>query len=300
MAAPPELHLPWWAPWAALLAVAALGVLAGVAQMALGRAARPPQAGVLGHFAELRRCVARMVTAVCLALAVVFLVRLEPRRPWISFDAYDNVATQSFRRVASDLVPEDVSLTVLQPMDGFVAVFDVALGLSILVAMPYLLMQVGAFLKPALRPREQRLLVRALVPGAALFVLGALFAYVAVLPAALRALYSFSAALGAQPLLGVQAFASFTIMFLLVTGLAFQTPLVMYALARVGLVGPRRYLAWWRHAIVLIIIVAGLVTPDPTPVSQMLVSVPLVGLYFFGVVLSIPASRAYRRTLDAD
>jgi sec-independent protein translocase protein TatC len=79
------------------------------------------------------------------------------------------------------------------------------------------------------------------------------------------------------------------------TGLAFQTPLLMYGLARVGLATPRGYLKKWRHATVVIVIVAAVATPDPTPVSQLLVAGPMLGLYFLGVALAVPASRAFTR-----
>lgn len=289
------VDLPSWATWATLAALALLATLAGVSGAIAPRRTDPDRNTFFGHAKDLGRRVRRILLGVVAAIFVVMLVRIEPRAPFLGLDAVDNLAAQVFRRMASDLVPAGVQLVVLRPMDGFVALFDIAVGLGILLSMPYLLAQVGGFLLPALRPRERRLMWRFIAPIVLLFVAGALFAYTIVLPAGYRALYSFSSVIGAVNLLDVNEFVSFTLMFLALSGLAFQTPLVMVGLSRLGLVSPAGYLHYWRHTLVGILLVAGLATPDPTPVSQLLVSGPLFGLYFLGIALAVPAHKAYQR-----
>ncbi len=296
MALPIGSDVPAWATWATLAALAMLAALTAVAGgvVAKSRSAEAPM-GIWSHIAELRRRLVRMVLALIAAIAVVFLVRVDGRAPYVAFDAYDNLAAQVFRRMAHDLVPTDVRLVVTGPTDGFVAVFDVALALGVLVALPYLLAQLTGFFRPALRQHERRIIMTLVAPATLLFIVGVLFAYVVVLPAAYDALYSFASVLGADTLLQANAFVSFTLMFVLMSGVAFQTPLVMAGLARVGIGSPSAYLRKWRHAVVVILIVAAVVTPDPTPVSQLLVAGPLLGLYFLGIGLAVPARRAYDR-----
>jgi sec-independent protein translocase protein TatC len=253
--------------------------------------------GLWGHVGELRRRLVRSLAALAAGLALVFLVRVQARWPYVGLDPYDNLAAQVFRQGAADLVPPDVGLIVTRPMDGFVAVFDVAILLAVLLTLPYVLAQVVGFLAPALRQRERRVLLALVVPAFLLFALGIAFGYRVVLPTAYRALYGFSAVLGAQTLLDVNEFVSFTLLFLLLCGAAFQTPLAMYGLARAGLVRPAVFLRKWRHAVVAIVVLAAVATPDPTPVSQLLVSGPLVALYFLGVALALPGWRAHQRTL---
>lgn len=295
MAAPPPMQLPPWAPWAALSALALLAALVGAVGIALRRAPGEARDTFWGHVGDLRRRVVRMVLALAVALAFVFTARIETVAPWLGVDPYDNLAAQVFRRMVADLVPPGVQLVVLRPTDGFVAVFQVALGLAVLVSLPYLLAQAGLFIAPALRRRERRLLAMYLAPATTLFALGAAFAYVAILPQAFDALYTFSTNLGAANLLDVGEFVGFSVMLMLLAGAAFLTPLAMFGLARVGVAGPRGYLRYWRHTVVVVVILAGLVTPDPTPVSQILVSGPLVALYFIGILVSFPARRAYLR-----
>lgn len=297
MAASPPVDLPAWAPWAALTALALLAALvAGVGSWLRRLPLKGDRTTVWGHLHELRRRLVRIVLALVAGVGIAFLVRLQSAPPWLGIDPYDNLAAQVFRRMAADLVPSTVDLVVTRPTDGFVAIFDAALGLGILLTLPYLLAQIGGFFLPALRPRERKMLAWMVLPTLLLFLVGALFAYLIVLPAAYQALYTFSAVLGAKNFLDVNEFMGFTLMFLVLSGAAFQTPLVMYALARVGVTSPRAYLHYWRHVIVAIVIVAGLVTPDPTPVSQLLVAGPLVGLYFLGIALSVGARRAFERS----
>jgi sec-independent protein translocase protein TatC len=294
VAEPPDL--PSWSPWAALAALALVGLLAAVVGWRLGRRTADPL-GFWGHVQELRLRLARMVLTLAIAVAAVFLVRIEAQAPYVGIDPYDNLAAQAFRRMAADLVPADVRLVVTSPAEGFVAMFNVALGLGVLASLPYLLAQVGQFLWPAMAARERRILGLALGPAAALFAVGAAFAYAVILPSAMAALYAFSDALGADGLLQVREFVSFTVLMMLLTGAAFLTPVAMYAVARAGLATARGLLRRWRHALVAIVVVAAFVTPDPTPVSQVLVAGPLFGLYLLGVAAAVPAQRAHERSI---
>ncbi|HUR60874.1 MAG TPA: twin-arginine translocase subunit TatC [Candidatus Thermoplasmatota archaeon] len=274
--------------------VAVLGVLLAsvVAALRLRRSSGEVRLGVLQHVEELRRRLLVVAAALVAGLVLALTTRL-----WgwhVAFggiawvvplpvpEFYDTVSAQLFRAAAAHLVPPGVELIVTSPMDGFAAQFNVALGIAITLALPVALYQLGRFLAPALRPPERRMLAWGLVPATLLFLLGALFAYVVVLPFTLATLYQFSGALGARGLLSVQDFASFTLGFLVGFGLAFQTPLVMAALSRAGLVAPRAYWGKARHAIVVILIVAMVVTPDPTIVSQLMLAVPMVLLYVLG------------------
>lgn len=242
--------------------------------------------GVWQHVDELRRriLVAAGVLVAGLTLALTTRLAAWHGIPYPVPELYDTLSAQLFRAAAAHLVPAGVQLIVTSPIDGFAAQLDVAFGVGAALALPVALYEAARFAGPALRPRERRMLAWALVPAMALFLLGAAFGYAVVLPFTLRALYQFSGALGARSLLSVQDFASFTLSFLLGFGVAFQTPLVMAALSKVGLVAPRAYWRKVRHAVVAILVVAMLVTPDPTVVSQLLLAIPMIGLYVVGAV----------------
>jgi sec-independent protein translocase protein TatC len=275
-----------------LLRVGTLAVLAllGLA-LVLALLRRGPgleRGRLLEHVEELRRRLLVVAGVLVAGTFAALTVRIEDRGGWPvpALGLYDTMASQLFRAAADALLPPGVQLIVTGPADGFVAQFSIALGIGIAFAIPVAMDQLARFLAPALRPPERRLLAWAVLPAVALFLLGAAFGFVVLLPLTFDALYRFSDALGAATYLTVSDFASFTLAFLAGCGLAFEMPLVMGLLSRVGLVSPRVYWSKWRHAVVAILVLAMVVTPDPTIVSQVLLAVPLIALYFFGAGLA--------------
>ncbi len=244
------------------------------------------RATFLGHVAELRRRLLWVVATFASVTVVAFLIRVEPAAPFVGLDPYDNLAAQMFRAAAEHLVPAGTTLVVTGPMDAFNVQLAWSFALAVMVSIPVAFYHVGRFLSPALRPRESRVLRNAVLPIVMLFLAGAAFAYLFVLPLALRALYGFSGALGAAPLLDVGEFSGFLLATLVGFGVAFETPVVMVTLARAGLVEPRTYWRYWRHAAVAALVVGMVLTPDPTIVSQLLLAAPLLLLYVAGAALS--------------
>jgi sec-independent protein translocase protein TatC len=188
-------------------------------------------------------------------------------------------------RPAGDLKP-----IFLRPTELFFTYFKVALMVGILIALPYLIFQVLAFIAPAMEnPKEKRyfrnLVFFGTVPGTIFFLAGVAFCYVVMLPFALGYLKSFGANIAA-PQWTIESYISFVLTFMLGMGLVFETPLVMYVAARTGLMSTRKYISYWRHAVVLIFVVAAVVTPTPDPFNLTLVATPLLMLYGLGILLS--------------
>lgn len=283
---PPVLAgAPLWRLGAVALLVLVVGGLA-VALRASRRHAVAP-AGLLAHVAELRNRILWGLGAWTTATLLVLAVRVEATswgvRPVLAL--HDNLAAQAYRALARLLVPDNVQLVVLRPLDGFNAELTVALALGFCLALPVLWWQLASFIGPALRPTERRMLRLTLLPAVALFSLGATFAVAILAPLLLETLYGYPGALGAQPFLLVGDLVSFAVTLGLMFGLASLTPLAMGALARAGLVGWRGFLGKWRHAVLATLVLCAFVT-DGTLVTLVLVTAPLVGLYFVGVALA--------------
>lgn len=266
---------------------AVLLLLAGLTVWVLRRTPRPDHEAMtpLEHVEELRRRLLVALAAWLVTSTAAFSFRYTTTAggwPLLVPAVKDNLAAQAFRALSDHLVPEDVTLVVTRPLDAFMAELYLALGIGFLVALPLILVQLGRFLGPALEAKEKRILRNALLPALLLFAMGATFAWLWVVPFILETLYGYSAALGAEPLLAVGDLVAFTVALLLTFGLAFQTPLVMHVLARVGLVRAATFLKGWRIAVVAILVFSAFVT-DPTIISQILVAAPLIALYFLGV-----------------
>lgn len=184
----------------------------------------------------------------------------------------------------------DIQLIVLAPIDMLWATFEVIFGTAAVLTLPVMLYQILRFIEPALEtPTEKtayRLIALVGIPLVLVFfILGALFAYFIMLPFALKYLASFGTDI-ARASWNVRAYFSFTLGVMLWMGAAFETPLIMAMLARLGIVSPKAMARQWRYAFVGIAIIAAVITPTVDPLNMMLVMGPLLALYFLGVLFA--------------
>ena len=151
--------------------------------------------------------------------------------------------------------------------------------------MPFLVYQFLAFVAPGLTVKEKRVVFTALPVITIMFLLGVAFAYFFVLPPTLNFLYRFNNPI-AQPLPSLSTYISLVTRILLTMGLVFETPLIVMALARLGVVSPQWLAArrkWW---ILIAFIIAAMITPIGDPVSQVILAVPLILLLELGILLA--------------
>lgn len=252
----------------------------------------------LQHLHEVRQRLARLATLYAywvLVLASVRFDRVSVQGGQLvapTLTLYDAVAAQFYAALARDLVPPGVQLIVSSPTEAVGAQLAVALLLGLFLLFPLLLYEVWAFAAPALERREERFLLRTAPLALFLFLVGAAFAYIFVMPLLLEVLYAFAPPLGAVQFLSAGALVGTVTTLMLVFGLAFQLPLLMASLVRFRLLTPHHYLKYWRHATLAIFIVAAFVT-DPTLVSQLIVGALLLLLYWGGVGLAFLVHRSH-------
>jgi sec-independent protein translocase protein TatC len=173
----------------------------------------------------------------------------------------------------------------VRPTETFVTYMKVALMAGIALAMPIIIYQFMRFVVPGLTRHERRYLY-VIVPGATLFfVLGMAFCYFFMLPFAVRYLYNFLGDVIRQDWT-IDYYISFVTTFLLATGLVFETPLVVFFLAKLRVVSTAALKRNRKYAIVIAFVVAAVITPTPDPFNQTLVAAPLVILYEVGILLS--------------
>ena len=158
-----------------------------------------------------------------------------------------------------------------------------------ILAWPYLLYQFVMFLKPALTHKEKGYFYT-LLPGALiLFIAGIMFGYFVLLPPALNFLYySFPSYVGGdiEPIWTVDNYTSVVSRLLFWLGVVFQIPILMYFLARIGIISPGWIRRKWRYAIVIAFIIGGVITPTFDPINQSLVAGPIILLYGLGYLLA--------------
>ncbi len=179
-------------------------------------------------------------------------------------------------------------LEAIEVTENLGVFMQVALLGGVILAMPVIVYQLWRFIGPGLLPHEKRY-VYLLAPAATLlFVAGAAFAYFVMLPTAVPALLGL-APIPTRP--RPANYISFVTGLMFWVGVSFEMPLLIFFLAKVGLVSPRTLLRNWRVAVFLIALLAALVTPTGDPINMALVMAPLTVLYGLSILL---ARIAYR------
>lgn len=251
------------------------------------------QLPLLEHVSELIR---RFL--ISLAAFFVFFVVLFIFKPvWVKIGSFtifypfpslfQSFATEFFNFTKQQLLPPHMLLINLSAFDTFVAILYTAMALAGICSSPIWIYEAAAYLGPALKSREKRVLKLVLIPATLLFVAGALFAYKIILPVIFRFLYSFTLSTGVEPTLGVGTFVSTVIAYIVALGLSFEIPIIMIGVSYVGLVSYETWLKNWRYAIVGSFVVALLISPGATGgIIESTIGLTLSALYFGGSLVS--------------
>lgn len=153
---------------------------------------------------------------------------------------------------------------------------------GLLIASPYIFWQLWSFIAAGLYTHEKKYVHIFLPISLVLFWSGALVAFFFAFKYVLAFLFGFNRALNIQAEPRISEWIGFVLMLPLGFGIAFQLPLVMFFLNRIGMISVRAYLEKWRVAILTIFVVSMILTPAD-PVSMLLMALPLCGLYFLGI-----------------
>ena len=239
---------------------------------------------LMEHLRELRRRVLVCVIAV-LAGSVVAFAFYKRIIEFLSRPAYD---------LESGATLDLVFIEVTELLTTAVKVSFVA---GFVLALPIVVYQVVMFVAPGLTGRERRYLYLFMPASLVAFVAGVAFAYYVLTPPALKFLLGFSDV--ATPLIRISNFVNLMVRLLFWMGVAFETPLIMYMLAQLGIVSARQMSRFRRYWVVIAFILAAIITPTFDPVNQALVAGPLLVLYEIGVLLARVAGRRRRNTETA-
>ena len=191
-------------------------------------------------------------------------------------------------------LPKGGQLIATEVASPFFAPLKHAFFVALVIAMPWLLYQLWAFVAPGLYKRERRLALPLLASALLLFYIGCSFAYFVVLPAVFTFLNKVTPA-GGTMMTDISNYLDFVLVIFLAFGASFELPVALVILALLGWVTPKQLREWRGYAIVGIFVLAAIITP-PDVVSQMLLALPMILLYEAGIV----AASAVRPTRDPD
>jgi sec-independent protein translocase protein TatC len=187
------------------------------------------------------------------------------------------------------------ALIYTSPAEVFVTNIKVAVLAGVFAASPYLFYQVWKFVMPGLYPKERRYVVPFVVAATLFFVGGAAFGYFVMFPFGFRFFIGGFQTASIQAMIQVEAYFRFTTKMLLAFGIAFELPIVVLFLARMGLVDARFLVKNFRYAFLILAIAAAVFTP-PDILSMGLMLAPLTVLY----ALSIGAAAVFGKKKEAE
>lgn len=177
--------------------------------------------------------------------------------------------------------PDD--LIFYGPTEALFASLKVSLLAGVILTMPVILYQGWKFVEPALLPNEQRWAMPLLGLAAGFFALGLVFCNLVILPLVIQFFVSFGMDRELTPQLAVGTYIDFNVKFLLVFGFAFELPLILTILSRIGVVSGQVLAHYRKHAVMVALILSAIITPDATLFTMLLMAVPLIILYEIGI-----------------
>ena len=258
---------------------------------------------ILSVLAEVRRRLVRIALVLGPLFGATLFFELRPvsfalfghsvpfAYPWPS--PFYNITAQVFRAMAAWMLPPGVVLLNVGVGDSIVVQMEIGLLLTVIFGMPWVVHELGAFLVPALRHNERLLLRQVGVPATVLFAVGTGLAIFFLTPFTFVLLFRYVTAMGLAPVLGVQAFVTFALLYSLAFGIVFELPVFVYALTRLGVVRAQAWRKHWRGAVLGSLVFGMIVTPDNSGITMLLIAAPMIGLYLGGTYF---ASRWERRS----
>ena len=235
-------------------------------------------------------------------------------------DPFNNIALQLTAFMKDTLLPPEVKLIQTAPGQVFFAQVHISLLIGLICSLPVVIREIFGFFSPAFdqvlinrktkdrdaplddqdsndiqnesmieqdkksrSPFSKLNILQIILPIFVLFIFGVVFSYILVIPFTLNFLYKYGESIGAETFLTVNDFITFVLQFILGFGIAFQLPVLMYALSLGGLTDSKFWQKNFRYAIIIITIFGAVITPDGSGVTMWFVALPMIALYVIGI-----------------
>lgn len=253
----------------------------------------------IGHLEELRWHVIRAVGSILVFAIVAYIyikeiyryVILAPSKP--DFWTYKMMCKLSVIVGYDDLCIKalDFKIQSIGVGDQFTMGLTSSIIVGLIFAFPYAFWEIWRFIKPGLKASERRSARGAVFYVTILFFSGVFFGYFIVTPLAINFLANYKLDESIANEFNISSYISTVATLTLACGIAFQLPIVVFVLSRVGVLTPGFMREYRKHAMIVILIVAAIITPSPDIYSQILVAIPLLLLYEVSIFVSAKIER---------
>ena len=181
-----------------------------------------------------------------------------------------------------ELPVSNVKFFQLSPGEYFISTIKISFYTGLLFASPFIVGQFILFLLPGLTKQETKIVLPLLLSSLILFGLGLTFSYYILIPAALNFFLNYSEEV-LEPFWSFDQYFEFILVLFYSTGLAFQIPILQILVGLLNIVSPKQMLEAWRYVILFSTIMGAILTPSTDPLTQLLLSVAILLLYFSGL-----------------
>lgn len=255
---------------------------------------------ILEHLGELRSGIFKSLIVVAIGFAVsfyyseqIFSILILPMHYILSFSLEEPY--MAFRKTGS----ADINLVFLAPAEALWMHFKIAFISGAIATSPVIFYQVWRFVSPGLLPKEKKYALPFVFVTTLLFITGALFCFIIVLPFAMNFLLNYKTE-NIKPMISVGKYIDFCLKFIVAFGLVFELPVIVVFLTRMGIVTIEFLSKNRKYAVLVAFILAAFLTPTPDAFNQTLMAVPIIVLYEIGILASKIFNRISRRKKEQE
>lgn len=230
------------------------------------------------HLEELRRVLLRCIIVVALFAFLAFLFK-------------DEVFFVIFAPKSPHFLPAilgtspDVQLINTELTRQFIVHMTTSFYVGIIVAAPYIIFELYRFISPALYENERRYTTPLVIASYFMFMLGVLFSYFILFPITFRFLAGYQVDTSIQNLISLESYIDTLTFLSLAMGIVFEIPILSWLLGKLGILHRQTMQQYRRHAIVIILIIAAIITPTSDAITLAIVSIPMYLLYEVSILL---------------
>jgi sec-independent protein translocase protein TatC len=254
----------------------------------------------MDHLEDLRGMLIRSTVAIIIMACVSFFfmdfifdeIIFGPKNPdFVTYRFFCEIA-KFFGSPDSDACATTFDFRIQNTvLGGQISIFIwMGIAAGFILAFPYILWEIWKFIKPALYEKERRSAASFVILSSILFFLGVLFGYFIIIPLSINFFATFSISANVVNDINIESYISLVKTSVIAAGLVFELPIIIYFLARLGLVTADFLRRYRKFAIVLILIVAAIVTP-PEVTSQVVVSIPILILYEISILIAAAVNK---------
>jgi len=254
----------------------------------------------LGHLEELRWRLVRSAIAI-ISIATVLFIYTDPiiKHVYLSMSKTDFATYRFFcwfsevMNLEDGLCAADIPINIqsIEMTQQFATNMYFAIVGGIVISFPFIFYQIWSFIRPGLREKEVKVTKGIVFYASLLFMLGILFGYFLVSPLAVQFFGGYKLTDGIANNFTINSYMSMITTTTFFSGLFFELPVIIFLLTKLGVVSPTTLKKYRKHALVVILILSAIITP-PDIISQILVSLPVLGLYEIGILVSKSVSKA--------